>query len=155
MRTDEMHMRRCLALGGAALAAGEVAVGSIVVRGDAVVGEGGEAVRGTLDPSAHAEVQAIRAACRALGSADLSACTLYSTVEPCVLCGYVVRRAGLRRVVYGVAAGQAGAVTSPYAILTDRSLAGWPPPPEVLAGVLADECAGLLALRRPASVRSS
>jgi len=81
-------MRRCLALGRAALEAGEVPVDALIVRGDVVLGEGQEGVRTLLDPSAHAEVQAVRAACRKLGSVDLSGCTLYTTVEPCVLvCG--------------------------------------------------------------------
>ena len=63
----ETYMRRCLALGRAALAAGETPVGALVLRGDAVVGEGHEETRILLDPSAHAEVQAVRAACRNLG----------------------------------------------------------------------------------------
>jgi tRNA(Arg) A34 adenosine deaminase TadA len=63
----EDHMRRCLALGRAALEAGEVPVGSLVVRNDTVLGEGIEGVRALLDPSAHSEVQAIRAACQTLG----------------------------------------------------------------------------------------
>jgi|SRR6476661_8134614 len=147
--SDESHMRRCLALGRAALAAGETPVGALILRGDAVVGEGREETRALLDPSAHAEVQAVRAACRSLGSADLSGCTLYTTVEPCVLCAYVVRRAGIGRVVYGVPAGQAGGATSRYALLADPELAGWPAPPEILPGVLAEECLALLRERRP------
>jgi tRNA(adenine34) deaminase len=147
--SDESHMRRCLALGRAALAAGETPVGALVLRGGAVLGEGREETRALLDPSAHAEVQAVRAACRNLGSADLSGCTLYTTVEPCVLCAYVVRRAGIGRVVYGIPAGQAGGATSRYDLLTDPELAGWPAPPAILPGVLAEECLALLRERRP------
>ena len=143
----EIHMRRCLSLGRAALAASEVPVGALVLRGDVILGEGQEEGRALLDPSAHAEVQAIRAAGRKLGSADLSGCTLYTTVEPCVLCAYVTRRAGVSRVVYGVPAGQAGGLTSRYALLTDPDLTGWPAPPEVISGVLAEECRALLAER--------
>jgi tRNA(adenine34) deaminase len=146
--SDEIYMRRCLALGRAALAAGETPVGALILRGGAVLGEGHEETRALLDPSAHAEVQAIRAACRSLGSADLSGATLYTTVEPCVLCAYVVRRAGISRVVYGVPAGQAGGATSRYAILTDPALTGWPAPPEILPGILAEECRALLRERR-------
>jgi tRNA(adenine34) deaminase len=144
-------MRRCLSLGRAALEAGEIPVGALILRGDEVLGEGQEEVRALLDPSAHAEVQALRAACRKLGSTDLSGCTLYTTVEPCVLCAYAVRRAGVSRVVYGVPAGQAGGLTSWYAILADPDLTGWPAPPEVIAGVLAEECRALLAERTRSS----
>ncbi|HSK80642.1 MAG TPA: nucleoside deaminase [Thermoanaerobaculia bacterium] len=140
-------MRRCLSLGRAALEAGEIPVGSLVLRGDVILGEGQESVRALLDLSAHAEVQAIRAACRTLGSFDLSGCTLYTTVEPCVLCAYVVRRAGVSRIVYGVPAAQAGGLTSRYNILADLALTGWPAPPEVVAGVLGEECRALLQER--------
>lgn len=147
MQAHETYMRRCLALGRAALEAGETPVGALVLRGDAILGEGQEETRSLLDPSAHAEVQAIRAACRTLGSADLSGCTLYTTVEPCVLCAYVLRRAGVSRVVYGIPAGQAGGVTSRYDLLVDPALTGWPTPPEIVSGVLAEECRALLLER--------
>jgi tRNA(adenine34) deaminase len=143
----ETYMQRCLSLGREALAAGEVPVGALVLRGDVVLGEGREGVRALLDPSAHAEVQAVRAACRTLGSVDLSGCTLYTTVEPCVLCAYVVRRAGVSRIVYGVPAGQAGGLTSRYDLLADPALTGWPAPPEIIAGVLGEECQALLRER--------
>lgn len=139
-------MRRCLELAEIAASAGDTAVGALIVCGDDVVGEGFEQTRATRDPSAHAEVVAIRRACRHLGTLDLGRCSLYSTVEPCVLCGYAIRRAGIAAVVYGVPAGQAGACTSSYAILGDRTLEGWPPVPAITGGVLADEC--LAALRR-------
>ena len=141
-----MYMRRCLELAEIAALAGDTPVGTLIVRGDEVVGEGVERTRATLDHSAHAEVEALRQACRHLDTLDLRGCSLYSTVEPCVLCGYAIRRAGIAHVVYGVKAGQAGACTSSYAILADRDLEGWPQVPEVTGGVLADEC--LAALRR-------
>jgi len=141
-----MYMRRCLELAEVAAQAGDTAVGALIVRAGAVVGEGVERTRAALDPSAHAEVEAIRRACQHLGTLDLRGCSLYSTVEPCVLCGYAIRRTGIAHVIYGVPAGQAGACTSSYAILADRDLEGWPPAPQVTAGVLGDEC--LAALRR-------
>lgn len=141
-----MFMRRCLELAEVAALAGDTAVGAVIVRGGEVVAEGVERIRANRDPSAHAEVEAIRQACQRLETLDLSGCLLYSTVEPCVLCGYVIRRTGIAHVVYGVPAGQAGACTSSYAILSDRELDGWPQVPEVTGGVLADEC--LAALRR-------
>lgn len=142
-----MYMRRCLALAETAWLAGDTAVGALVVCGDSIVGEGIERTRSARDPSAHAEVEAIRQACRHLDTLDLRGCSLFSTVEPCVLCGYAIRRTGIAHVFYGVAAGQAGASTSSYAILADRDLEGWPTVPDITAGVLADEC--LAALRRP------
>ena len=141
-----MYMRRCVELAEIAARAGDTAVGALIVCGAEVVGEGVERTRAALDPSAHAEVEAIRQACRRLDTLDLRGCALYSTVEPCVLCGYAIRRTGIARVVYGVASGQAGAWTSSYAILADRDLEGWPQIPDVIGGVLADEC--LAALRR-------
>ena len=150
--THETHMRHCLALGRAALEAGEIPVGAMVVRGHEILGEGFEAVRRHLDPSAHAEILAIRAACQRLQSLELSGCTLYTTVEPCMLCAYAVRQAGLSRVVYGVPAGQAGGLTSRYAILSDPELTGWPVPPEIIAGILSEECLALLSERKRLSI---
>lgn len=140
-------MRRCLTLAEDSRHVGETPVGALVVRGDRILGEGLEGVNAFFDPSAHAEVQALRATGRREESLDLSGCTLYTTVEPCVLCAYAIRRAGVSRVVYGVPAGQAGGITSRYAILTDRELAGWPPPPEIVAGVLEAECREILERR--------
>jgi tRNA(adenine34) deaminase len=145
-------MRRCLALGRAALESGETPVGALIERDGVILGEGQESTRTLLDPSAHAEVQAVRAACQNLGSTDLSGSTLYTTVEPCVLCAYAIRRTGVSRVVYGIPAGQAGGVTSSYAILTDSTLTGWPAPPEIIAGVLSEECRALLRERSRSTI---
>lgn len=150
MASDEEFLRRCLELAQESLERGETPVGSLVARGAEILGEGREATRTRLDPSAHAEVEAIRAACRREGSLKLEGCTLYTTVEPCVLCAYAARSAGLARVVYGIPAGQAGGITSKYAILTDPALDRWPPPPEIRGGVLAAECLEILKRPRPA-----
>jgi len=139
-----MYMRRCLELAERAALAGDTAVGALIVCGNDIVAEGIERTRAAHDPSAHAEVEAIRQACQHFKSLDLRGCSLYSTVEPCVLCGYAIRRTGIAHVIYGVPAGQAGACTSSYAILADRELTGWPQVPEVTGGVLADECLAVL-----------
>jgi tRNA(adenine34) deaminase len=144
---DENFMRRCLALAEVALAHGETPVGSLLVRAGRVIAEEPESSRGRFDPAAHAEMQVVREACRRERTTDLSGCTLYTTVEPCVLCAYGIRRTGIGRVVYGVAAGQLGGVTSRYALLADSELAGWPAPPAVVAGVLARECREILDRR--------
>jgi tRNA(adenine34) deaminase len=140
-------MRRTVALARRASAAGETAVGALVVWQGDVIGEGEERVRRLLDPSAHAEVMAIRAACQHRGSLDLDSGILVTTVEPCVLCAYAIRRTRLGLVVYGVPAGEAGGATSAYRVLTDPAF-GANPPPVVVAGVLADECRAALEYRQ-------
>ena len=136
----EALMRQALALARLAAAAGETPVGAIVVMGGTIIGTGAERTRTRLDVTAHAEVEALRAASQHLQSSRLAGCTLYTTVEPCVLCGYAIRRAAIARVVYGVATRHAGAVTSAYRILADTSLQGWPAVPDVIAGVLEADC---------------
>src|SRR5262245_8347305 len=140
-------MRRCVALASIAADAGETAVGALVVRGDSVIAEGSECTRRLLDPSAHAEVMALRAACQREGTLVLAGCELYTTVEPCVLCSYAIRRTGIARVVYGVAAGEAGGVTSRHSVLTDDGLMGFSPPPNIVSGVLAQDCLAVLHRR--------
>jgi tRNA(adenine34) deaminase len=144
---DERHMRRCIELARLALDAGDVPVGAVVVRDGGVIGEGYERTRARLDPAAHAEVEALRAACATLDTLDLSDATLYTTVEPCLLCSYAVRQTRIRRVVYGVKAGSLGGATGRYPLLTDASSFTGCEPPEVTAGVLAEECEQLLAER--------
>jgi tRNA(adenine34) deaminase len=112
---DEHLMMRCLDLAREAHSKGEAPVGSVIARGDRIIAEGRERTKELLDHSAHAELQAIQAACRVLSTQDLSGFAIYSNVEPCVLCVYVIRRAGLARVVFGVSAGQVGGFTSQYA----------------------------------------
>jgi tRNA(adenine34) deaminase len=140
-------MRRCLALAQASAEQGETPVGSLIVHDGQIIAEGLERLRSHRDPTAHAEVEAIRAACQRRQSLDLTGCTLYTTVEPCVLCGYALRRTGVSGLVFGMSAGQAGACTSEYAIVMDRTLSGWPPPPVVVSGVLEQECRALFRLR--------
>lgn len=139
---DEHYMRRCVELARRAFAAGEVPVGAVVVDGGRIVGEGADSVVGQRDPAAHAEVAAIQEACRVTRSLSLSGLTMYSTVEPCVLCAYVLRTTGVGRVVFGIPAGHLGGCTSSYPLLLDD---GWPgPPPLITRGVLASECAEVM-----------
>lgn len=141
---DRVYMQRCLDLAGLALAAGEVGVGALVVRDGGVIGTGYEQTRARLDPAAHAEIEACRAACRTLGTLDLSGTTLYTTVEPCVLCAYVIRHTRITRVVFGVDAGALGGVTGPYPLLTDAMLAPDQALASVEGGVLEEECRRLV-----------
>jgi tRNA(adenine34) deaminase len=140
----ERFMRRCLELAVAAMAEGDVPVGALIVDGDRIVSEGMECRRALVDPAAHAELRAIQAACRIRRTTTLTGVTLYSTVEPCVLCGYVVRSVGVGTVVYGVPAGRLGACTSLYRLLTDAAIPGWSSPPRIVSGILRDECAALI-----------
>jgi tRNA(adenine34) deaminase len=92
-------MRRALDLAAEAAAMGEVPVGAVITRGDAIVAEACNAMRGSLDPTAHAEMVAIRAAAETLGTSRLDDCTLWVTLEPCAMCAAAIaiaRIAGLR-----------------------------------------------------------
>ena len=141
---DEKFMRQCLELGRTAAREGEVPVGAIVLFGGRVLARGREASRSSLDVTAHAEVMAIRHAARAKGTVDLRGCTLYSNVEPCVLCAYAIRRSSFDRVVIGMPTAALGGVSSRYRILVDAQLPGFGTPPIVVQGVLLDECTALM-----------
>lgn len=145
---DDAWMRRALELARLALEADETPVGAVVVRDGRVLGAGRERTRERLDPSAHAEVEAVREACSASGTLDLAGASLYTTVEPCVLCAYAVRITRIARVVYGVDAGAVGAACGTWRVLADVAAFPGTTPPEVRGGVLTDECARVLAERR-------
>ena len=147
--TDEKFMRQCLALGRAAAEAGEVPVGAIVVLDGIAIGQGREASRSSLDVTAHAEVVAIRDAALASGMVDLGGSTLYTNVEPCVLCSYAIRRSAFDRVVIGMPTAALGGATSRYRILTDH-LPTCSAPPALVQGVLLDECTALMDRHRDA-----
>jgi tRNA(adenine34) deaminase len=134
-------MRVALAEARAGLAAGEVPVGAVVVVGDVIVGQAHNAPIGLVDPSAHAEVLALREAARKLGNYRLPDATLVSTLEPCTMCCGAVIQARLARVVYGAPDPRAGAIESRYRLLDDPRLTHRV---EAQGGVLADECGALL-----------
>jgi tRNA(adenine34) deaminase len=137
--TDADWMRRCHELASEAAARGEAAVGSVVTRLDGTwVADGQENNRASLDVTAHAEVEAIRAACRALSTLDLSGCVLYTTTEPCLLCSYAIRETGIARVVIGRWIDEIGGVTSPFPVLTAPVTADWSAPPDIVKFVLDD-----------------
>jgi tRNA(adenine34) deaminase len=137
----EDFMRVALAEARAGLAAGEVPVGAVVVVGDVIVGQAHNAPIGLVDPSAHAEVLALREAARKIGNYRLPDATLFSTLEPCTMCCGAVIQARLARVVYGAPDPRAGAIESLYRLLDDPRLNHRV---EALSGVLADECGALL-----------
>ena len=112
-------MNRAFALAREAAAAGEVPIGAVVVKGRRVIGEGRNAPRETHDPTAHAEIAAIRAAALALGDERLTGCELYVTLEPCAMCAMAMVHARLARVVYGAADPKTGAAGSVFDLLAD------------------------------------
>jgi len=120
---------------------GEVPVGAIVVLDGEIVAEGFNEPIGTNDPTAHAEIVAIRQAARAVGSWRLTGLTLVVTLEPCTMCAGAVTAARLARLVYGAEDPKAGAAGSLWDVLRDTRLNHRP---EVIGGVLAGECGDLL-----------
>ena len=132
-----------LALGQAriAMCAGEVPVGAVVVRAGQVIAVGSNASIGQQDPSAHAEIVALRAAARALGNYRLVDCALFVTLEPCAMCVGAMLHARLQRVVFGAPDPKTGAAGSVLNLLSDARLNHQT---KAQGGVLATECAGLL-----------
>jgi len=123
-------------------AGADVPVGAVVLGSDGdLIGKGHNECLAATDPTAHAEIVAIRQAAGARGSWRLDGCTLVVTLEPCTMCAGAVHAARIRRVVYGATDPRAGAAGSLWDVLRDRRLG---PPVEVIGGVLADECGKLL-----------
>jgi tRNA(adenine34) deaminase len=140
MPDHEPFMRLALAQAAAARAAGEVPVGAVVVLEGRVVGRGFNHPVGTSDPTAHAEVLALREAAQAVGNYRLTGATLYATVEPCLMCVGAIVHARVASVVYGAADPKGGAVRS----LLDPNTLPLNHRFEAVEGVLADECRQLL-----------
>lgn len=140
---DHEHwMRHALALAQHAAAAGEVPVGAVVVKDGQIVGEGANAPLSGNDPTAHAEVLALRAAAHKLGNYRLEGCTLYVTLEPCTMCSGAMLHARVDGVVYGASEPKTGAAGSVLDVF------GYPQlnhHTQVLRGVLAQECAAVMA----------
>jgi tRNA(adenine34) deaminase len=138
---DEALMRLALEEAGLGAAYGEVPVGCVIAQGDRVIARAHDRRESLQDPTAHAEVLAIREAARFLGSWRLEGCTLAVTVEPCVMCAGAILLARIPRLVYGAPNPKAGAVRSLFRICEDPRL---PHRVEVRAGVLEEEAKALL-----------
>lgn len=134
-------MREALALAEHAAAAGEVPVGAVLVRGDEVIGEGWNRPIGARDPTAHAEVVALRMAAGRTGNYRLVDSTLYVTLEPCPMCAGAIVHARVARVVFGAADPRTGAAGSVFNLLQAEALNHRA---EVRGGVLAEECGTVL-----------
>ena len=142
MVDDAVFMGLALDEARRAVAEGEVPIGAVVVLGDQVIGEGHNRPIASMDPTAHAEIMALREAARKLGSYRLPRATLYTTVEPCPMCCGAVLHARLARVVYGAPDPKAGAVRSLYRLLDDPRMNH---EVAVTGGVRSADCARLLA----------
>jgi len=133
-------MRRCIELARQAIRTGDTPVGSLIVDDDELVSEGVEAVRGRPDATAHAEMEALRTAFARRRSRDLTGCTLYTSVEPCIMCAYAIRLARISVVVCGARGNDGGHAVSGHIVLTDERVAPNRLPPLVIRDVLVQEC---------------
>jgi tRNA(adenine34) deaminase len=136
--TDADYMRLALAEARMAARQGEVPVGAIVVVGDRVVSRAGNQTISARDPSAHAEILALRAAAQVLGNHRLPGAALYVTLEPCVMCAGAMIQARIARLVYGCDDPKGGAARSCFSVFGHPALNHRL---EVSTGVLAAECA--------------
>lgn len=138
--TDKEWMRRAMAAAAEAAAEGEVPVGAIIVKGDQLISVGRNRRELGKNALAHAEIEAINGACKALGGWRLSGCTLYVTLEPCPMCAGAIINARIDRVVYGAddpKAGSCGSLTNLFELPYNHQ-------PKFVGGVLQEDCAALL-----------
>lgn len=152
---DAVYMRQAISQAGNAWALGEVPVGAVVVRDGEIIATGFNQPIGTHDPTAHAEIMALRAAATILGNYRLPGCELFVTLEPCIMCSGAMMHARLKRVVFGAPDPKTGACGSVTNLFAERRLNHHT---EVVGGVLAEECGALLkdffAERRRAAMRN-
>ncbi len=139
--SDELFMEEALRCAQQALLAGEVPVGAVVVHAGKVIGRGWNQNLGANDPTAHAEVVALRKAGALLGNHRLSECDLFATIEPCAMCAGALVHARIRRLVYGADDPKAGAVHSVMQVVNHPALNHRM---EVVGGVLGARCAEVL-----------
>ncbi|HSR02475.1 MAG TPA: tRNA adenosine(34) deaminase TadA [Methylophilaceae bacterium] len=140
--THSQFMQVALDLAKQAAINGEVPVGAIVVSKGEIIGRGSNSPISLSDPSAHAEIQALRDAAKTLNNYRLIDCTLYVTLEPCVMCTGAIQHARIAKLVYGASDPKTGACGSVVNLMAENKLNHHT---EVFAGVLADECGKLLS----------
>jgi tRNA(adenine34) deaminase len=140
--TDETYMRIALELAQQAALAGEVPVGAIIVKDGVIIGRGGNAPIESHDPTAHAEICAMRDAAQHLGNYRLVDCTLYVTLEPCAMCAGAMQHARIARLVYGARDPKTGACGSVINLMDEPRLNHHT---EMTDGVLAQECGAVLS----------
>lgn len=139
--SDTAYMQEALKLAAQAAAAGEVPVGAVVVKDGAIIGRGYNQPIAGVDPTAHAEIMAMRDAARALGNYRLTDCDLYVTLEPCVMCSGAIMHARIRKVIFGARDPKTGACGSAIDLFAQTHLNHHA---ETNGGMLADEAVALL-----------
>jgi len=140
--TDIEYMQIALQLAQEAAAAGEVPVGAIIVKHGQIIGRGYNAPITMHDPSAHAEIRAIRDAARHLGNYRLVDCTLYVTLEPCAMCSGAIQHARIAKVFYGASDPKTGACGSVVNLMAEPKLNHHT---EISGGLLAEQCGATLS----------
>lgn len=138
---DERYMEEALRMAAAAAEAGDVPVGALVVLDGVIIGRGGNRREVDADPTGHAEIVALREACRTMGRWRVDGATLYVTLEPCPMCAGTLVNARVARLVYGASDPKAGAVRSLYELCDDPRLNHRM---AITTGVLAKRCADQL-----------
>jgi len=138
---DEHYMAMALQLAHGAASAGEVPVGALVIRAGEVIGRGWNRPIGNCDPTAHAEIVALRAAARAVDNYRLPGATLYVTLEPCAMCVGAMVHARIERLVFGAHEPRSGAIDSVFSLL-DGSVHNHSI--RVSSGILVTECASVI-----------
>jgi len=139
---DEQYIKVALELAQLAAEAGEVPVGAIVLKDGKIIGRGSNSPIANHDPSAHAEIIAMRDAARKLGNYRLVGCTLYVTLEPCAMCTGAIQHARIARLVYGASDPKTGACGSVIDLMKENRLNHHT---EVSGGILAVECGAVLS----------
>lgn len=142
MLNDEHWIRHALKLAERAQQEGEVPVGAVLVLNGEIIGEGWNRPIAAHDPTAHAEIMALRAGAEKLGNYRLNDTTLYVTLEPCVMCAGAMVHARIKRLVFGASDPKAGAIKSVFNILDSTRLNHRV---EYVGGILAEECGGMLS----------
>lgn len=140
--TDIEYMEIALQFAEEAAAAGEVPVGAIVVKNGEIIGRGYNAPITTHDPSAHAEIRAMRDAANHLGNYRLVDCTLYVTLEPCAMCSGAIQHARIAKVIYGASDPKTGACGSVINLMAEPKLNHHT---EISGGILAERCGAVLS----------
>ncbi len=145
MRKDKDYLRRCISLSEQSLASGELPFGSLIVKEGKVITDSGNETKKKNDVTQHAEIIVIRNAQKLLQTSDLSDCILYSHIEPCAMCSFMIRELKFSRVVFALFSPVMGGY-SRFALLQDLQLykalpSFYSQPPKIVAGILRDEAA--------------